>query len=75
MTIEQGLIAALQHRGYAVVQTRDRQHKYTLLHKPGSASCAWVWVGRNGACRFGGVKRLDASVPFSDRSRAILLAT
>lgn len=75
MTIEQTLIAALQMRGYAVVQLRDRQHKYTVMHKPGSASCAWVWVGKNGACRFNGVKRLDGSIPFSDRSRAVLLAT
>lgn len=72
-TIEQTLIAALQERGYTIVQARDRLHKRTLLYKPGSASCAFVWVGRNGAARFNGVKRVDGSIPFSDRSRAILL--
>lgn len=72
-TIEQTLISSLQARGYVIEQPRDRLHKYTLLHKPGSASCAFVWVGRNGACRYNGMKRVDGSIPFSDRSRAILL--
>jgi len=54
------------------VQERGRTSKYTVLHKEGS-SCAWVWVGAAGAARYASVKRFDASIPFSDKSRAVLL--
>lgn len=70
-TIAQTIIEALQARGFAIVP--DASRKYTLLFKTGS-SVTWVWVGRNGAARFANLKRFDASVPFSDRSRSILLA-
>lgn len=71
-TIAQTLIAALQARGYTVVEERDRLHKYTVMHHP--AGGQWIWIGAAGACRRASIKRFDASVPVSDQTRAKLLA-
>ncbi len=76
-TIREQLIRGLEARGWQIVPGASR--KYTLLQKVaepfmGKPRLHCVWVGRNGAARYNHEKRIDGSIPLSDRSRAALLA-
>lgn len=64
------IVANLKAKGY--VEVPDASSRYTVLHKEGS-SAAWFWVGRGGAARFNGVKRIDGSRPVSRKTKAVLI--
>lgn len=64
------IVHNLKLHGYAEVP--GASSRYTVLYKEGS-SVSWAWVGRAGAIRFSGTKRVDSSRPATERTRAILL--
>jgi hypothetical protein len=71
MTLQQKYAAALIAMGFAEMDSGSR--KYRLFTKS-TSSVAYVWLGRSGSARFAYVRRMDASVPFTAKSKAILIA-
>lgn len=64
------IVANLKALGFEVQV--GASSRYTVLHKEGS-SAGWFWVGKNGAIRYNGVKRLDGAIPAGKRTRDRLL--
>ncbi len=62
--------AALTAYGY--VEQESPSKKARLFFKSGSSVC-FFWLGKSGSVRYSAVKRLDASVPASDQTKAKIL--
>ena len=71
MTLQDKYAAGLIAMGFAEMDSGSR--KYRLFTKP-TSSVGYVWLGKSGSARYANVRRIDASVPFSPKSKAILLA-
>lgn len=60
----------LSEFGYVREETTSR--KYWLLSKRG-ASPTYFWLGSSGAVRFASIRRIDASIAASDKTKAKIL--
>lgn len=69
-TLREKSITGLLALGYARVDSRST--KFEVFAKPGS-SAVFFFVGKSGSLRFSNVKRVDCSVPASDRTKAMII--
>lgn len=69
-TLREKYIAGLLALGY--VRVDSRSSKFEVFAKKDSSM--FFFVGKAGSLRFSGVKRVDSSVPASDRTKAVVIS-
>jgi len=69
MTRQVAYAAGLVAIGYVEQAPSTR---YRVFYKEGG-SPAWVWLGKSGAVRINSIKRIDGSIPASERTKKAIL--
>lgn len=71
-TLREKYIAGLLALGYAQIDSRSS--KFEVFAKPGTPVPFFFFVGKSGSLRFSSQKRIDSSVPASDRTKAMVIS-
>lgn len=70
-TLREKYIAGLLALGYAQIDSRSS--KFEVFAKPGTPA-TFFFVGKSGSLRFSDVRRVDSSIPASDRTKAMVIS-
>lgn len=70
-TLREKYIAGLLALGFAPVDSLSS--KFEVFTKSGSPA-TFFFVGKSGSLRFSSLKRVDSSIPASDRTKAMVIS-
>ena len=71
-TLREKYIAGLLALGY--FKAASASSKFEIYANPDSAAPFFFFVGKSGSLRFSSQKRIDSSVPASDRTKAMVIS-